>query len=159
MFIILKKEKKEKANGQAQGSGLSWFSPTPFALHLPRARRPHRPSYTNASITRHWARSRFYIFLCSTRTMLLHYLVSFYTSPANHWRQDLSFPSMFPQHRDGKGHTAVLISGWMDGWTDGAGSVYTEALSAVSDTFIQGGLGPEWHIHEFHFMKIVLNLE
>lgn len=42
---------------------------------------------------------------------------------------------------------------------DGGRAVYTEAMSAVSNTSIQDCLVPELYLNEFHFTKIVLNLE
>lgn len=47
----------------------------------------------------------------------------------------------------------------MNGWMDGGGGVYIEAISAASNTFIQDCSVPEVYLNEFHFMKIVLDLE
>lgn len=158
MLIIIWKEKHQRTWGQGQDSRLSQFLPSPFVVYLCTTRCPHRLPYINSYVSRHQAKSWSSVLHCSVRTILLHYSVSFYSSPAILWKHEFVFPfhvspALWRQW------THSSFDKRMNEWMDGRSGVYIEAVSAVSNTSIQDCLVPELYLNEFHFTKIVLNLE
>lgn len=95
----------------------------PIIVYLCTTPCPDRLPYINLYITRHQAKSRSYILRCSGRTILLHYSVSFDSSPAIPWKHEFVFPfhvlpALWRQW------TQSSFDKWMNEWKDGRSSVY-----------------------------------